>query len=108
MGQGLGDVCVCGGVGGGRQYVEVEVISVGCQIHFGRTGRFGSSWSREDTLLLEHFMNCFSAESGSQRTLPVSAESQMPSKQNAQSANSTLFEEFTPTVSLYLLKAWGQ
>ena len=53
-------------------------------------------------------MNHFSAESGSQRTLPAFAESQMPSKQNTQSANSTLFGEFTPTVSLYLLKAWGQ
>lgn len=51
-------------------------------------------------------MNRFSAESGSQRTLPASAESQMPSKQNTQSANSTLFGGFTPT-SVYTCSKLG-
>ena len=88
--------------------MEVEVILVGCQIHSGGTRRFSSSWSREDTLLQGHFMNCFSVEGGDQRTLPASAELQMPSKQNTQSANSTLFGGFTPTVNLYPLEAWGQ
>lgn len=46
-------------------------------------------------------MNHFSAESGSQRTLPASAESQMPSKQNTQSANSTLFGGFINPLSVY-------
>lgn len=76
---------------GGGLNERLGLLSQVAQIHLARTRVFWSSWSREDTLLMGNLMTCFMVEKEGQTALPAPADSQMPSTQNNQYANSTYF-----------------
>lgn len=97
---------MCGGSGGAGNTWRVEVISVGCRSILAEQEGLALP-GQEDTLLLEHFMNCFQQRVGVREPF-LCLLSRKCLQAKCSICQFYIIWEFTPTVSLYLLKAWGQ